>query len=611
MPDSSPVSQRPRITLLISLLIFTTTLGVYFSAWDYPFISLDDHLYVMENAHVRLGLSLKSLNWAFTEAYRHANYWIPLTWVSFLFDWELYGTWAGGYHLTNVLLHALNSVLLFLWLHKSTRMRWRSAVCALLFALHPLHVESVAWVTERKDVLSTFFWMLGLWSYSGYVEKPGVFNYAAVLVSFCCGLMAKPMVVTFPFVLLLLDFWPLQRTALQKKELEGSRHPKIIYRLLKEKIPMLAISFVAVVVVWQTQEKGGAIVSLMSLPLEMRVRAVPVFYVGYLYKMLWPFDLALVYPYPPVTPLWKTMASVTALLGITYIAFRWRRSRTYLGVGWLWYLGTLLPVIGLVAIGPQGMADRYTYIPLIGIYFAVVWGLSDIHIFSRRMRSLATGCVVLVFSALAVLTIKQIGYWQGSKTLYEHTLATTENNWFVHNLLGMEYEKAGDLIGAEKQFSAALGIISDYPGALLNLGRVQRKMGRPEAALASYQRALLNHPDHAKLHNNMGNLLVALGRLEEAIAHYQKALNTKPDYAMAHYNLGSALEKQGRLVDAVGHYLEAIRLDPLLLMAYNNMAIAMYRLGDTARAVEVLKEALSIDPGFQKGRRNLEWMQKQ
>jgi len=360
-----------RPELWICLLLAAATLLVYWPVKDFDFISYDDPLYVTDNRYVQKGLSPETVKWAFTDAVKKTNYWVPLTWLSILLDHELYGMHAGGYHLTNLFLHVLNTLLVFMVLRRLTGALWPSAFAAALFGLHPLHVESVAWVTERKDVLSTFFWLLTMLSYGGYVRRPGAGRYLLTFILFVLGMMSKPMLVTLPFALLLLDYWPLGR-------LEGEAWKQRFFHLVWEKGPFFVVVMIAAVAAFVTQQAADAVKSLAAIPLGVRLANVLVAYVGYIGKMFWPVRLSFLYPHPGVLPVWQWAGALLILAGVTYGVLRYAKERPYLVVGWLWYLGTLFPVSGLVVIGPHAMADRYAYVPLMGLYVMAAWGLAEL-----------------------------------------------------------------------------------------------------------------------------------------------------------------------------------------------------------------------------------------
>jgi len=534
------------LTRLVCLLLILATSAVYWHVTGHDFVLLDDDIYVYENRYVQNGLTSDSMIWAFTTT--HAGFKIPLTWLSLMLDFELYGLNAGGYHLTSLLLHIANVLLVFFILKLMTGALWRSGFVAALFALHPLHVESVAWVTERKDVLSTLFWLLTIWAYLGYVERPGMKRYLLIIVSFTLGLMAKPMLVTLPFVLLLLDYWPLGRfqvghsadalKATVQAPIKSGQPMSAVLSLVWEKIPLFALVAVSSVVTFLAQKSTGALGDFETLPIKIRIANGLVSYVKYLGKMIWPRSLAVFYPHPGHSlPIWKAAGAGLLLLCISILVVRGARRYPYLVVGWLWYIGTLVPVIGFVQAGSQAMADRFTYIPLIGLYIIIAWGVPEIMPRWPHRKLYLASLSTTLFLFLMVLTWKQVQNWKNSISLFEHTLEVTSNNWLCNN--------------------------------------------------------------------NLGVVLDRKGRTDEAIKHYLEALRIKPDYAEAHYNLGVALDGKGRTDEAIKHYLEALRLEPDYVEAHNNLGVAFARKGNVDVALKHFQKALQINPNFSYARDNL------
>ena len=578
MLDSSRTSDsRDRFrTLLVCLILVLATFAVYWHVTGHDFVLFDDKLYVYENSHIQNGLTVDSIIWAFTTT--QAGLKIPLTWLSLMLDFELYGLNAGGYHLTNLLLHLANVLLLFFILKLMTGALWRSAFVAALFALHPLHVESVAWVTERKDVLSTMFWLLTMWAYLGYVERPRMRRYFLIIVSLTLGLLAKPMLVTLPFVLLLLDYWPLRRFQIGQSAdtpeapLKFGQPMSKVLGLVWEKIPLFALVAVSSVVTLLAEKSAGALVHFETWPISIRIANALISYLKYLGKMIWPHPLAVFYPHPGHSlPIWKAGGAALLLLGISLLVVRGARRYPFLIVGWLWYIGTLVPVIGLVQAGSQAMADRFTYIPLIGLYIIIAWGVLEIvPRWPHRKLYLATLSTSLILFLMA-LTWKQVQYWKDSISLFQHTLEVTSNNWLCNN----------------------------------NLGIALYSEGRTDDAIKHYREALRIKPDHAEPHNNLGIALYSEGRTDDAIKQYLEALRIRPDYAEAHDNLGLALDRQGRTDDAIKHYLEALRIKPDNAEAHNNLGIAFARKGNFDLALEHFQKALQINPNFSYARANL------
>ena len=528
-------SRRHFLTALVSLSLIAATLAVFGQIRNHPFLNLDDNAYITENRHVQSGLTLGGVTWAFTAT--QAGNWHPLTLLSHMLDCQLYGLNPSGHHLTNLVFHIASTLLLFLVLERMTGALWRSAFVAALFALHPIHVESVAWVAERKDVLSTFFWMLTMWTYVHYVERPGFNRYLLVLLSFVLGLLSKPMLVTLPFVLLLVDYWPLGR--FQFGRLSGDRkshtfklsdtgdQKSIVLRLIREKAPFFVLCAISSIMTIFAQQKAGALASLEITPLGTRIFNALVSYVRYIEKMVWPRHLAVLYPLER-QPIWEVLGSGLLLVCVSFLVIRVARKLPYLVVGWFWYLGTLIPVIGIVQVGSQALADRYTYVPLIGLFVMVAWSIPDILVgwrFRKVVLSLSTGLLLL---PLMIITNFQVKYWQNNIALFEHTLAVTSNNYIIHN----------------------------------NLGTVLAGQGKTQEAFAHFAEALRIEPDFAEAHNNLGGFLASQGKIQEAIAHFAEAVRLKSDYAQAHINLGMAYLVIGDKNSALGEYKILEKINP-------------------------------------------------
>jgi len=601
-------------TILVCLVLIAATYAVYWNVTGHTFINLDDNLYVYENRHVQNGITLDSITWAFTTT--HASNWHPLTWLSHMLDSELYGLNPRGHHLTNLLVHIVNTLLVFFVLRRLTGTLWRSGFVAALFALHPLHVESVAWVAERKDVLSTLFWMLTIWAYTWYVERPKLTRYLLTLLTFALGLMAKPMLVTLPFVLMLLDYWPLGRLADGQWTATDNGHgrqsasthkmERQAFRLLWEKAPFLALTAASSLVTFVAQKSGGAVTTLEVYPIKIRIANALVSYVKYMGKMFWPQKLAVLYPHPGYTlPMWQILGAGFLLVTISILALKARRRYPYCAVGWLWYLGTLVPVIGLVQVGSQAMADRYTYVPLIGLFIIIAWGGCDLVAkWPYRRVGLGSAAGALI-SALMICSFLQVQLWKNSITLFEHTLVVTSNNWFIHYNLGVTLDKKGRIDEAIKHYLVAVRIKPDNEEAHYNLGNALDKKGRIDEAIKHYLVALGIKPDNEKTHYNLGNALDKKGRLDEAIKHYLVAVRIKPDHEKAHNNLGIALDKKGRLDEAIKHYLVAVRIKPDYGEAHNNLGIAFYHKGNVDMAIKHFQKALLINPNDSTARNNL------
>jgi Tfp pilus assembly protein PilF len=529
------------------------TLAVYWPLRNSYFINYSDPFYVTDNSHVTEGLSTSSARWALTTTYR--NNWHPLTWLSLQLDDELYGLNPHGYHLTNLLLHTVNVILLFWVLRRMTGAVGPSALAAALFAIHPLHVESVAWVAERKDVLSTLFWMLTLWAYLRYVERPGVGRYACVALALALGLMAKPMLVTLPFVLLLLDFWPLRRFT--------SPWPRRFRSLVAEKMPLFALVGASCVITLIARGSDGAIRTLEEFPLSSRAANAVVACVTYLVQTVWPRDLALFYPYVDLSwSDWRVWGACVFLVGVTIGTIRQAGRRPFLLVGWLWYLGTLVPVIGLVQVGDQAHADRYTYVPLIGVFVIVAWSVAELAARGERSRRLALACTAVALVGCAVLTWMQVGYWRNSESLWSHTVAVTGPNAEAHFSLGAAYRDQGKLERAAEEFRLTLAINPNYALARPNLGWVLFALRKFDEARPEIDRVLQTYPDDADAHFQLGVIASMEDKHEEAMARFARVLEIRPDDSVAHLYMAIDLIKQKKYEDARRHLGEAARCDP-------------------------------------------------
>lgn len=511
------------------------------------FINFDDHEYVYENAHVISGLTWENVAWAFTTT--HLANWHPLTWLSHMLDCELFGLDAGAHHRTNLLLHIANTLLLFFVLREATRSPWRSAFVAALFALHPLHVESVAWVSERKDVLSTFFWMLTIGSYLRYARAPSVVTYLPVVLFFALGLMSKPMLVTLPFTLLLFDFWPLRRIEIGRSSVATGAARRKLSALVREKVPLLLLSGISSAVTFWVQRNRGAVRSLEELPFDARAANATISYVRYIFKMFWPEGLAIHYPHPGFPSLWALALAAALLVAISLLVLRTARGRPALVVGWLWYVGTILPVIGLVQVGSQAMADRYTYVPLIGLFIMLAWGIPEPAADGRRAKLAVAVGAAASLTALSLLTRMQVGYWQDSIRLFEHALEVTRGNVRAHTNLGLALGKEGRLADAMTQHEATLRIDPSHETALYEMGILFERMGRMQEATRAYAEAVRLHPDHVRARNNLAALLFRSGRIEAAVAQLREAQRVDPSDALVRGNL----EK----IEALQHRAEA------------------------------------------------------
>ncbi len=534
-------------SLLFSLVLIAITLVVFWQTGTHEFINLDDSGYVTENPHVQAGLNYTSILWAFS-ATTEAN-WHPVTWLSHMADCQLFGLNTFWHHLMNVMLHALNAVLLFLTLRHLTGSFWRSAFVAALFALHPLHVESVAWVAERKDLLSSLFWFLTMLAYAAYTKRPAPLRYLLVLTLFSLGLMAKPMLVTLPFVLFLLDYWPLGRwnpipedhgtTAQQPRPIPNSR-------LVLEKVPLILLAATSSTITYLAQQKAGAVQSLTRTPLLLRVENAFIAYVRYLGKTIWPTDLAIIYPMEQYLPFWQVACSVLLLLGITLLVVRLGQRHPYGVVGWFWFLGTLVPVIGIVKVGSQSMADRYTYVPLIGLFIIFAWSAPELLQKFRQKKLIMAAAGTAILATLCMCTWRQLEYWQNNITLYRHSISATQPNTIIHNNLGSALYQQGRLDEAIEQDIASLKIDPNNELAHFNLGLVYSRQGYTGLAINQYSEVVRINPDNIKALTNLGSALAMLGNNKMAMDCFEKAARIDSGNLNILKNLDIIRQKTGR-----------------------------------------------------------------
>jgi protein O-mannosyl-transferase len=629
---------------MVCVLLALATLAVYIPVAGYGYVNYDDADYVSANLHVQGGLKWDNLVWAFSSG--HASNWHPLTWLSHTLDYQIFGEFVGGQHLMSVGLHLANTILLFLVLRRLTAAHWRAAMVAAFFALHPLHVESVAWISERKDVLSTFFLFLTIAAYGAYAQtiapqkaatpssavgepargkagksssarravhagdpaqasgphpnhRGALFYFGLALLSFALGLMSKPMLVTVPFLLLLLDAWPLDRV-----RFVGVRGTsKTVFALLLEKLPFFALSGISSVVTFLVQHSGGAVST--SLTVGQRVANAIISYARYIGKTLWPMRLSVLYPHPGDWPLWQVVGAAILVLVISALVIWLARQRPYLAVGWLWFVGMLVPVIGLVQVGIQSMADRYTYVPLVGLSIAVVWGLSD---WSARMQWRPPALAILgviYLLALSAFTAVQIQIWRDSEALFGHAVKVTRKNYLAYNNLGYYLSGKGRATEAMEYYRRSLEINPLYEDALNNLGYALAGQKRHAEAIPFYEAALRVRPKHAEVHNNLGNALSEVGKIDEAIEHYRFVLQEKPDHADAHNNLGIALAMQGKLDEAVPHFRDAIRYKPKYASAHSNLGNALAVQQKFDEAIREYEECLRLNPADPQAHNNL------
>jgi tetratricopeptide (TPR) repeat protein len=554
--------------ILVSLMLSMMILVCYQPVSDYGFINYDDTIYVTDNVHVQAGLTMEGLIWAFRDMKSSSN-WHPLTWISHMLDWQLFRANAGGHHWTNVIFHLINTILLFSLLRLMTGSVWRSACVAAFFAVHPINVESVAWVAERKNVLSTCFGLLTLLFYVLYIREPVWKRYLPVLVFFALGLMAKPMLVTLPFLMLLLDLWPLGRFPIHPStrgaprplggSLQAPRQPMTFSSLLLEKIPLLLMTSGSVMLTILAAKTGGALTTFTHFPLTLRLANSLHAYTAYIGKFFWPRDLAVFYPYPGNLAPWQTILSGFLIASVTVLVLKQARLRPYLLVGWFWFLGTLVPVIGLVQVGLQGMADRYAYLPLIGLFIMLVWGVVDFAGHSVRYRMFVIFLFALLILAGGVFTHNQLRFWESSRSLFTHALSVTKQNDIAHSNLARPLFQEGDWEGAASHYREAIRINPRYPNHYNNLGAVLVHQGKIDEAMIQYRKALTLNPRHAEALFNMGLAMEALKRWSEADAFYEMLLREDPDHRYASRQRGMLAMKAGNHLDAVIFFQEALR----------------------------------------------------
>lgn len=599
------------------LLICLCLLGAIFVAYgqviNFDFVGFDDELYVSGNRHIKNGLNVENIVWAFS--FHGFSYWQPLTWLSHMLDCQLFGLMSGWHHLSNLIFHILNTLLLFFIFSKMTGALWRSAFVAALFALHPLNVESVAWVAERKNVLSTFFWMLTLLAYTKYVERPKIDRYLIVVVVFVLGLMAKPMVSVLPFVFLLIDYWPLGRMQLGRSEnydLEavstvksGYQRP-VVLRLVLEKTPFFALSAVSIYLSTLSVQNLGIIVSTGAVPMTARIANALFSYIRYLEKIIWPQKLAVFYPYPNSLPLWQASVSGLLLVGISAAVYLKVRRHPYLAVGWLWYLVTLLPVSGLMQAGLwPAMADRFAYVPSIGLFILISWGLPAA-LSKRRNRNLVlsvlTGAVLFYF---LICTALQTSHWKDEIALFQHALKVTDNNWPAHNNLGVAFSERGKFDKAAFQFKEVLKIKPDHVGSRNNLANILFDHGKLKEAALQLKEAVRIKPNDTDMYNNLAIVLASQGKFDESVSFFEKALVIKPENDSAHYNFGTLLASQGKLQEAGKHFAEAIKIKPDYAAAYYQIGIILNRQGKAKIADIFFAKAIQLNPVYAKNKKQM------
>ncbi len=589
------ILDRLPVGLLLIVLIAASYMPVRELGYAY-----DDGQYVLGAPQISHGLNLPDIKWALTAT--HASNWHPLTWISYMVDTQIAGMKPGQFHTTNLLLHIACALLLFFVLNRLTKSAWKSLFVAALVGVHPLHVESVAWIAERKDELSALFWFLTFWAYIRYTERRTITRYLPALLFFTLGLMSKPMLVTLPFTLLLLDYWPLGR-------LSGENRVPI-RTLIVEKIPLFLLSAASCIVTYVVQKAGGAFGTVSYYPLHIRLMNALNSYVMYIWKMVWPMDLAVCYPHPGFNlPIWKVIAAGVFLLAVTALVIRARTKRPYLVFGWLWYLITLIPVIGIVQVGNQAMADRYTYVPLIGLFVMIAWGVPDM---LKRdngcARPFAPGLslvAALLVLALAGLTRIQVGYWMDNYTLFKHASEAVDGNAEAYSNYGAALRIMGDNAGALEQYKKAAAIDPNVPIIHANLGGAYHELGRDNEALPEYQKAVKQNPNDASLYTNLAVVQATLGKLKDARFSFDKALKLNPKYAEAHNEYGNFLSSTGRSKEALVQYNAAIAINPTFTDAYYNKGVALHTIGRFNEAVDAYRKVVRLNPEYESAHNNL------
>jgi Flp pilus assembly protein TadD len=586
---------------LIAAGLAITTFGIYLQVIGHRFIVIDDISYIEENPTVNRGVTLGGLAWAFTTF--HEGNWHPLTWIAHMIDSQLFGIFAGGHLLVNALIHVANTLLLFWFLLATTRARWPSALVAALFALHPLHVESVAWAAERKDTLSTFFGLLSLIAYVRYTEAPSIRRYGWTAITLALGLLAKPMLVTWPFVMLLLDYWPLGRfdvTSRPPSRSFGAAGREVatkVWPLVREKLPLFVLVAASAVITSVAQSYAGAVRTFTEVPITSRLSNALVSYAKYLLLTFWPNDLAVFYPFPAAgIPVWQIIGAALLLIGITaFCLFQWK-IRPYLIIGWLWFLGTLVPVIGLVQVGGQAMADRYFYVPSIGLFIALVFGVAEIAKTRRVAPWFGATIAGVVLLVLATLTNAQIQRWNNSFTLFEHTLAVTPPNLAIQNTLGYALQRSGRLDEAAGHFEKALQMKPDEYMSLLNMGVNRFYQGRVPEAIDYAQAAIRSQADAPKAYNLLGMALAKQNHNEAAFEAVRRAVELAPKDADIRNNLGLTLARLGRMPEAINEFHEALRLNPRNAGAHANLGLALFASGNPRESIPEFEAALRLNP---------------
>jgi len=617
---------KHKYIIIVCLIVFSII--AFGRIINNDFINFDDPKLITENNHVQNGINMESIKWALSDS--HAEYWHPLTWLSIMVDWRLFGANPSGHHLVSLLLHIGTALFLFLFLNKATKNLWSSAFVAAIFALHPLRVESVAWASERKDVLSMFFGMAMLYAYAYYVENQRISKYLICLMLFALSIMSKPMMLTLPFALLLLDYWPFARwqnistsfnipvvdnqktdtkeskpctfnSYMEKKVAAQTKSsPSSIVSLLGEKVPFFFLSMILSIMLIEQLQTDGQMRSMQQVTLSERIINTLISYISYLGKIFWPIDLAVFYPYEYSYQLWQVLGAAAVLLGISAAVVYLIKKMPFLAVGWFWYLGTLFPVIGLLQAGDQAMADRYTYLPSIGIAIMLTWGISYLIINESLNKKILYPTAAAYFAFLTLLTWMQCGYWKNSVTLYSHALQVTENNYLAHNNIGSSLYKEGKIKKAFYHFNEAIRLKRDYVEAYYNRGSAYDHLGDYQRAIEDYNKAIIIKPDYSNAYNNRGVAYFKLGHYQHAIEDYNQIIRLKRDIDMIYYNLGLAYIELGHHQLAIDNFSKAILLNPKYARAYNNRGLSYEKLDHYQLAIEDFNRAISLVPYYTK-----------
>jgi tetratricopeptide (TPR) repeat protein len=600
-----------RVVLLIIASLVIATLVAYEPVRKNDFVGYDDPTYITDNPNVNKGITVDSVIRAFTKPYV-AN-WHPLTWLSHILDCEIYGLNALGHHITSVLIHTANSVLLFWVLRRMTRAAWASAFAAGMFAVHPVHVESVAWVSERKDVLSGLFWMLTMLAYARYAERPNFKRYVFVLLAYMMGMMSKPMVVTLPFVLLLLDYWPLERIRRQRTE-DGQRTEVAFQKesmgwLIIEKIPLFALSGILCVITFIVQKGGGAVIALEKIPLGYRIANMFFSYIRYIGKTIWPSRLAVIYPHPHIHPTEATAVICALLLVLlTVLSIDIGRRRKYIAVGWLWYVGTLVPVIGLVQVGTQGIADKYMYLPMAGLLIIASWAVKDFIANRRRLKIAAAALAAAVLFCSVILTRVQVRHWQNNITLFEYATKVTEDNSRAETSYGIALAAAGRLDEAVLHLSNAIRTNPTNPEAINYLGKVFLNEGKIIEAIERFTELIKIEPDSAEAYYNLGMALGMQGKNDDAIKCFARVIELDAKYPDIDKRMGTALLSAGKPNEAIEYLQKSLQINPDEAVAYVSISIAYIKLGNYDLAIENWTRAKESEPNIVEALNNPAWV---